>query len=236
MIQETARLSITIQLLTTGIDIWGLSIPTDPKYKILKQLLQLEIVVQIVESIFYIWLLRNFKNIDNITPFRYIDWMITTPTMLFQLMAFLKYDIYTDTSSFLKVHKKEISQILVLNWTMMIIGLLGETKQISMSTASTVGFIPFVSYFGMIYHYFVPKEEKNGINKVKIYIYWYYAIVWGLYGVASFFPYEQKNNMYNILDLFAKNFYGLFLVWYISKETNGFPLTLPSKGERKREP
>jgi bacteriorhodopsin len=235
MIQETARLSIAIQFLTTGIDIWGLSIPTDPKYKILKQLLQLEIIVQITELIFYIWLFRNFKKINNITPFRYMDWMLTTPTMLFQLMAFLKYDIYTDTNTFFKAHKKEVSRILVLNWTMMIIGLLGETKQISMNTASTIGFIPFLSYFGMIYHHFVPKE-KNETNKIKKYVYWYYTIVWGLYGVASFFPYEQKNSMYNILDLFAKNFYGLFLVWYISKETNGFPLTLHSKGERKREP
>jgi bacteriorhodopsin len=216
MIQETARLSLAIQLLTTGIDIWGLSIPTDPKYNILKQLLQLEIIVQIVESIFYIWLVRNFKNIDNITPFRYIDWMITTPFMLFQLMAFLNYNVYTDTSAFLKVHKKEVSQVLVLNWTMMIIGLLGETKQISMNTASSIGFIPFISYFGIIYNRFVPKEN-NGTNKVKKYIYWYYVVVWGLYGVASFFPYEQKNSMYNILDLFSKNFYGLFLVWYISK-------------------
>ena len=219
MIYDTARLSILIQLLTTGIDIWGLSLSVDPKYKLLKQLLQLEVVVQIVESMFYIWLIRNFKTIENITPFRYIDWIITTPTMLFQLMAFLKHDIYSDTGSFIKVYKKEISQILLLNWTMMIIGLLGETKQISMNMASSIGFIPFVSYFGMIYHHFVPRDKNSDNFTVKIKVFWYYVIVWGLYGVASFFPYEQKNSMYNILDLFAKNFYGLFLVWYISKVT-----------------
>ena len=215
MLKETAHFSIIIQLITTLIDLWGLSIPTDPKYKILKQLLQLEIIVQIVEMTFYVWLIRNVKKIDNITPYRYLDWIITTPIMLIQLMAFLKYDVYTDTQMFIQKYKKEVSQVILLNWTMMIIGLLGETKKISMKTASMAGFIPFAMYFGIIYQTFVPKDnEKNVIKKG---LYYYYLIVWSLYGVASFLPYVQKNSMYNILDIFAKNIYGLFLVWYIMK-------------------
>jgi bacteriorhodopsin len=220
MLNETARFSLTIQFITTCIDIWGLSIPTDPKYKILKQLLQLEIIVQIVEIIFYVWLIRNVKKIDNITPYRYLDWIITTPLMLIQLMAFLKYDVYTDAQLFMDKYKKEVSQVVLLNWTMMIIGLLGETKKISMNTASLAGFIPFAMYFGIIYQKFVPKDNGKKINVIKKGLYYYYLIVWSLYGVASFLPYVQKNSMYNILDIFAKNFYGLFLVWYIMKISN----------------
>jgi bacteriorhodopsin len=36
-------------------------------------------------------------------------------------------------------------------------------------------------------------------------------VVWSLYGVAAVFDFTTKNISYNILDLFAKNFYGLFL-------------------------
>jgi len=217
MLKETAHFSLTVQFITTCIDIWGLSIPTDPKYNILKQLLRLEIIVQIVEFIFYVWLVRNFKNIDNITPYRYLDWMITTPTMLIQLMAFLNYDVFTDTQMFIQKYKREVSQVVLLNWTMMIIGLLGETKKIPMKTATLAGFIPFIMYFGIIYQKFVPKDNGNEENVIKKRLFYYYFIVWSLYGFASFLPYIQKNSLYNILDLFAKNIYGLFLVWYIIK-------------------
>jgi bacteriorhodopsin len=37
------------------------------------------------------------------------------------------------------------------------------------------------------------------------------AIVWGLYGVAAMFSPVWKNTAYNILDVLAKNFYGIFL-------------------------
>ena len=59
----------------------------------LKDLLKIELIVQIVEFIFYIWLFFYFKKMSqNITPFRYLDWSITTPLMLITLSAFLSYD------------------------------------------------------------------------------------------------------------------------------------------------
>jgi hypothetical protein len=36
-----------------------------------------------------------------------------------------------------------------------------------------------------------------------------------LYGVAAVLPYGSKNAMYNVLDLFSKNFFGLFLGYLI---------------------
>ena len=38
---------------------------------------------------------------------------------------------------------------------------------------------------------------------------------WGLYGFVAFLPYYLKNSFYNILDLFAKNFFGIFLSYII---------------------
>lgn len=50
------------------------------------------------------------------------------------------------------------------------------------------------------------------ININKKLLFWFYFIFWSLYGVAAGLEYELKNAMYNILDLFAKNFIGVFLV------------------------
>ena len=47
----------------------------------------------------------------------------------------------------------------------------------------------------------------------KLFLYFFFF--WSLYGVAALFPYDIKNSFYNILDLFAKNFFGLFLSYLI---------------------
>jgi bacteriorhodopsin len=215
MILQSAQVSVGLQLLTTMIDIWGLQLGVDPKHMILQQLLRLEIVVQVVELLFYVWLIKRFNHIQDITPFRYLDWIITTPTMLLQLMAFMSYDKYPSLQHFIRDHKTDISRVIALNWTMMILGLFGEMKCIDRSFANVTGFVPFISYFYMIYDKFVPKHRSTTVDKVKQGLFWYYAFFWSLYGVASFMPYVQKNTFYNILDVFAKNFYGLFLVVYL---------------------
>ena len=46
-------------------------------------------------------------------------------------------------------------------------------------------------------------------------LFWYFLVVWSLYGVAACLSYKIKNISYNILDLFAKNFFGLFLAYVL---------------------
>jgi hypothetical protein len=46
-------------------------------------------------------------------------------------------------------------------------------------------------------------------------LFWFFFVVWSLYGISAFMPYILKNTMYNILDLFAKNATGLFLAYSI---------------------
>ena len=38
-------------------------------------------------------------------------------------------------------------------------------------------------------------------------------IIWGLYGIAFMLSDIAKNNLINFLDLFAKNFFGIFLFY-----------------------
>jgi len=60
-------------------------------YLLIKQLLIIELVIQFFEGMFYFWLAYNFTKVLNVTPKRYIDWVITTPTMLITLMIYLMY-------------------------------------------------------------------------------------------------------------------------------------------------
>jgi len=51
----------------------------------------MEVIVQVIEGLFYIWIIFNLSSVTDITPKRYIDWTITTPTMLVTLIFYLIY-------------------------------------------------------------------------------------------------------------------------------------------------
>ena len=54
-------------------------------------------------------------------------------------------------------------------------------------------------------------------TKLGIDTFWSFSGVWALYGIASVMSYKVKNISYNILDLFAKNFFGLYLAYLLFK-------------------
>ena len=72
-----------------------------------------------------------------------------------------------------------------------------------------LGFIPFLIYYYIIY------EKYAILTKDGLKIYFYFLFFWSLYGIAAILPYKIKNTCYNILDLFSKNFFGLFLTYVI---------------------
>lgn len=215
----TLKLSIYVQFATLAINLMVSTKNIPREYYIIKELFYLELFVQIIEGLFYIWLAYNFKKISNITPNRYMDWVITTPTMLITLISyllFLQAKVTKQTSSLtltsiFKDNYKTLVPILSLNWMMLLFGYLGEIKVIPIIYSVLLGFIPFLIYYFMIYKNFVDKDKSvYGYN-----IFMYFFFFWSLYGVAALMPYYIKNTLYNILDLFAKNFFGLFLVYII---------------------
>ena len=155
----------------------------------------------------------NFKNITNITPYRYFDWFLTTPTMLITLMAFLSKNNFNNLSDFIKSNKKNIIIVGLANALMLLFGLLGEFNVINYTTGVLLGFIPFFYYYKKIYDEYINKDS----NKDQKGLFWFFFIVWSLYGLAALFPYSIKNSMYNTLDLFSKNLLGLILVYVIWK-------------------
>ena len=87
---STLIASVIVQIITGLIEIaTALFAPVSPEFNIIRQLLLLEIAVQAIEGLFYVWLLLNFTCVINVTPKRYIDWTITTPTMLITLIFYL---------------------------------------------------------------------------------------------------------------------------------------------------
>jgi hypothetical protein len=220
-------------------------------------LLILELVVQFFEGTFYVWLAYNFTKVLNVTPKRYIDWTITTPTMLITLMTYLIYlnkmvenktysptdvisehVVYTNltdegeqpeynektdgveaTSIFspneldfftiLKDNSKIFISVVFLNWLMLLFGYLGEMKIIPVLLGVFLGFIPFLLYYYIIYVNYVT-QNTNGYL-----LFWYFFFFWSMYGFVAVLPYYVKNTFYNILDLFAKNFFGIFLSYVI---------------------
>lgn len=222
-VHNSLILSVIIQTLAGLIDIIILFMKVPSRIFLLKQLLVLEVIVQMVEGSFYAHWLWNFKAISNITPKRYADWVITTPTMLVTLifyMIFLQYEEMNRSHEleFFDLLKKNIlplSNILTLNWAMLLFGYLTEIKLLPTTTGIFLGFIPFLTYYYMIYNKYA-KFSNSGIN-----IFLYFFFFWFLYGVAALFPYNIKNTCYNILDLFAKNFFGIFLAYLILHKIEG---------------
>ena len=211
MIQQSAYASLGIQFVTGIIDVFGLTIKVPENKKIFRELLKIELGVQTIEFIYYFWMVQNISNFENITPTRYFDWFVTTPTMLVTLMAYLDRSNNINVKQFIESNSKLIFEVLVLNIMMLIFGLIGEFKKLDIKTSVALGFVPFALYFKTIYSQYI--NEKSTFDQK--FMYWFFLITWSLYGVAALLPYDNKNTMYNILDLFAKNFLGILLVFIL---------------------
>jgi bacteriorhodopsin len=224
MIYLSGIISLIIQFIVGIIDYLAVKLKIDSKDEILKDLLRVELVVQTVEFIFYVWLIYYFSKVSkNITPFRYIDWSITTPLMLISLSAFLKHDGRTGDrlSDFLSKNKDSIVKIVILNSAMLFCGLMGELGYLSTYMAVGLGFIPFVLNFKYIKDTFLPSSSDvpSSENKFKKVVFYWFVFFWSLYGVFATMNYTTKNTGYNILDVFAKNFFGVFLAYVIMQKS-----------------
>jgi hypothetical protein len=221
-IKITVYFSLLVQIIVGLFDYYVIQLNIPSNLLIIQEVLIMELIVQIVESIFYVWLALNITSVTNITPHRYFDWYLTTPTMLVSLCIYLVYlnneerNIETTDSFFTIIYNNMnvLSSILFLNFLMLTSGYLTEIKKVPQVLGVLLGFIPFFICFYLIYHYFA-RFSLFGTE-----IFFYFLIIWSLYGVAALMSYRLKNIMYNILDLFAKNFFGLYLGYVILNSLN----------------
>jgi bacteriorhodopsin len=223
-VQFSTDLSIIVQIITGLVSIRGIFISLPEKHKVLNEILILETVVQVVELFFYVYFLRSMalSALPRMASVRYFDWVITTPTMLITSIIYFKYEEFLEKGQgdpikfmeFIKTNKKNVITIVVCNFMMLLFGYLGEIGVIDMKYSLIFGFIFFGITFYTIYKNYAI-GSKRGKNMFK-----FILIVWGLYGVAAMLSPYKKNNMFNVLDIFAKNFFGLFLYWRILSISN----------------
>ena len=238
------KVSVAVQVISMVIQFFPMFMSVPPAYMILKQLLFLENIVQVVQGSFYAWLVYNIKNETNITSKRYMDWVITTPIMLITLICYMiflrttnentetmqnmqdieKTQKQIDIFSILRENSAVIITIVVLNALMLLFGYLGEINIIPVTWGVLIGFIPFVIYYYLIYNNFVKSNTntntntnttQSNINTTILKLFLYFLFFWSLYGLIGFLPYYIKNTLYNIIDLFSKNFFGILLSYLI---------------------
>ena len=221
-IKNTIWFSLLIQLITGIISLTGLLITLPDKDKILTDILGLETIVQIIEGAFYLWIAYAAKDSIKMTSRRYIDWVLTTPMMLLSTIMFMKYqekreeesDEKIETKSFLLDNKELILKMFAYNFGMLVSGYIGEINLLPKWITTTVGFYFFYESFHLIYTNYAIKSElgKKLFN--------FLLVIWSMYGVAAILPVNMKNISYNLLDIVAKNFYGLYLYYKILEVSN----------------
>lgn len=204
--------SLAAQLITTIISLDGFRYKLEDKDKILKDILLLETVVQVIEACFYVWAVFALSNLKTLVSRRYIDWVITTPTMLLSTIIFMGYNTSTHRVrfwDFIIEHRSSINKILIYNWLMLLFGYLGEISIIDKKLSVLLGFIFFYMLFDEINKNYTKDNPTN--KKVLIFM----VSVWALYGVAALGDDVTSNTAYNVLDVVSKNLYGLFIYYYI---------------------
>lgn len=215
-IRWSLYLSLFVQISTLIFDLYAILQNVVPRVELLKTLLKIETVVQLIELSFYIWYSYHFHSVAEATFYRYYDWMFTTPLMLFTTTVYYDYQSKTDeekekmsVQKFLEENWKSLAIIGAFNFMMLFYGYLYERNSIDLLTSTVLGFAGFAGSFYVIYDKFASKSPKN------LPLYLFMLIVWSLYGVAATFSPAWKNISYNILDVIAKNFYGVFLGYLV---------------------
>lgn len=229
LLYYSVYISLWIQLITGIVQIHGIIINIDKDDYVLKEILILETVVQFIEAAFYVYIAYALTsiNINQVTPRRYFDWMITTPTMLITTILFMEYnkvelnEIHNKEKlrlvPFIINHKENITKIVIFNFFMLFFGYLGEVNILNKFISVPIGFIFFGLTFENIYTNYAYNEETTETNKI---LFNFLVSIWALYGVAALFPTLPKNLGYNVLDIIAKNFYGLYIYYRILKLKN----------------
>jgi bacteriorhodopsin len=214
--------SLFAQWSTLGVNFFGLSQQLLPKDEVLKSVLWIETIVQIIELAFYSWYAYFFHTVAEATFYRYHDWFVTTPLMLFSTMVYYDYQNNPEEEvtieSFLGKHWKEVLIVFGFNLMMLVFGYLHEINVLDLVTSQILGFVGFAGSFYVIWDKFASLNPKNFL------LFGFMFTIWALYGVAAMFNSVNKNISYNILDVFAKNFYGVFLSILIYQKANSHSL------------
>ena len=160
-----------------------------------------------VYSIFYQMTKEKDFDLKNIIKMRYMDWVITTPFLILGLILFFTFNQKTPPNLIYFLY------VIIFNYLMLLFGYLGETGRIDKMKGGIYGFIAYAVMLYLIWHYFVRHDDFRHQKTLFI----VFAILWSIYGVAYYLSDENKNIIYNFMDVISKSGFGLFMWLYYGR-------------------
>ena len=163
--------------------------------------------------------------VDNVTAFRYVDWILTVPLMCVEFYLILKVAGAT---------KKLMWQLIGLSTVMLVFGYLGETIT---DSAVFYGTISGLAYFVIVYMIWLGPAKKlatdagGDVLQAHKYLCWFVLVGWAIYPIGymdgttgwyDVLPTEgllDINVWYNIADAINKIGFGLVIYALASKKT-----------------
>ena len=240
--EYTFMASILMQFITLIVSIVALVQGGMPS--VLMTIVTLELVVQIVELIWYssVGALYLFRGWSISIAYRYADWLITTPIMMTSILLFVLWDADKQCDNVLGEGSRvaALVVIILMDILMLAVGFGYEAKvdqlkkffdmlacNIRPNAGLYLGFLPF---FGVFTPLFVAVGSAFTAWGLISSLLTFFA--WALYGVVAilgaegYWDEEMRNTAYNVLDIFSKNAVGLIVSSVAIG--NDFNTTLPS--------
>lgn len=199
-------------------------------------LLLIEVLVQLIELLSYTVLLAG-SSVATMAATRYYDWALTTPLMLVTVAAYclnarerararVREDGFIPAAGaagaaaesglsllrgMFEVHTGALARMLAANFAMLAAGFAAETGRVSTAAAGVAGFAALAVVFGTLWHEFAQHTAEGAALVATM------LVAWAAYGVAFLrLGAVDKNRVYNLTDVVAKNFFGLFLSWKLA--------------------
>ena len=216
LVKRSAQLSLFLQFVSGVANVLGFFLTPSANLQTnevndVKIIMAVETSSQFIEFLYYLVAVFIWNGIID-TWTRYIDWFISTPIMLVSTAMFFSHRrmVYSSEGDMLDIFTDwKLYVMISLNTLMLIMGFCVELKVLPEATGNIFGACALVGSFTMM-AFFVPKDDEWSTP----FFYTMYG-VWFLYGLAAILPKDQKNTSYNLLDVVAKNFYGVFLLLYL---------------------
>jgi hypothetical protein len=213
IVDTTTQISIYVQLIVLVSNIFGLTIELPEVHMLLQDILILETIVQSIEFAWYYFVIQHLPQ-EDMAKNRYYDWVITTPLMLISMFSYLLYEEHLEKNpndppirleNVFKNHGETIAQLIISNFAMLSIGYIYEFGHISKQVAFAYGALFLLNTFSIM---FIKAGNKSRTGRIFILIMF---LLWSIYGIAFIFPTVVKNSVFNITDLFSKNFFEVYV-------------------------
>ena len=233
----TFALSWFVQVAVLVLSIVALCFPTT---ELLRVILWLELVVQIIEFVWYTWVAWRYqvKGLSTAVSVRYRDWVFSTPVMLCSIFLALAYfaNPCTRSADVANEYWWVFVVLVFSDWAMLLIGWLIESRRFWRKRSERdralfllIGFVPLCIPFAVM----LGVERLEWETEEGLWLLILTWILWACYGVVAMFFVapadggataegenlraetirrdQLKNGWYNILDMVSKNLMGVLI-------------------------